>query len=345
MTFLKSRAVPVALLALAAMALGSCTVKKTEAPALAGPSETGLSLATSLTPDILDQDGLSQAVLEMVTRGPDGRPVGSVPLRIEMRVDGTIVDFGRLSSRTAVTGSDGVARVTYTAPPAPPEPVDSFTVVTLVITPVNGDFHGASERYVDLRLVPRGVILPPNGAPVPSFILTPTPVTTRTPVTFDASGTRDEGAQCGTRCTYAWNFGDGTSGTGMVVVHEFEKPGTFVVRLTVTDVRGQSVSTSQSVTVEATPAPTAEFTWSPAAPVAGRDIFFNAQASRAAPGHTLVAYDWDFGSGRTGEGVTIAKRYDTPGTYNVTLKVHDDTFQPTGTAVVTRAVSVAVPTP
>ena len=41
MTFLKSRAVPVALLALAAMALGKLHVKKTEQPALAGPSETG----------------------------------------------------------------------------------------------------------------------------------------------------------------------------------------------------------------------------------------------------------------------------------------------------------------
>ena len=343
MTFLKSRAVPVALLALAAMALGSCTVKKTEQPALAGPSETGLSLATSVTPDILDQDGLSQAVLEMVTRGPDGRPVGSVPLRVEIRVLGAAVDFGRLSNRTPVTGSDGIARVTYTAPPAPSEPVDTFSTVRLVVTPISGDFHGVSERYVDVRLVPRGVILPPNGAPVPSFILTPTPVTTRTPVTFDASGTRDEGAPCGTRCVYAWDFGDGTSATGMVVTHEFELPATFVVRLTVTDVRGQSVITSQSVTVAATPAPEADFIWSPAAPKAGQDIFFNAQASKAAAGHILVAYDWDFGTGRTGEGVTIAKRYDTPGTYNVTLKVHDDTFQPTGTAVVTKAVTVAVP--
>ena len=76
---------------------------------------------------------------------------------------------------------------------------------------------------------------------------------------------------------------------------------------------------------------------------ASQDIFFNAQASRAAPGHTLVAYDWDFGSGRTGSGVTVAKRYDTPATYNVTLKVHDDTFSPGGTAVITKAVTVAAP--
>jgi chitodextrinase len=342
-TFLKSRAVPVALVALAAIALGSCTVKKTDAPALAGPSETGLSLATSVTPDVLDHDGLSQAVVEVVTRGPDARPVGGVPLRVEIRLNGVNIDFGRLSNRSPVTGSDGVARVTYTAPPAPIDPVDPFTVVTLVITPINGDFHGANERFVELRLVPRGVILGPNTPPTfpaEGFIITPTPVTTRSPVTFDASGTLDEGTRCGTRCAYAWDFGDGTSATGITAVHEFEKPGNFVVRLTVTDARGSSVTTAKTVEVQVTPPPTAVFVWSPTAPKVGQDIFFNAQASAAAPGHSIVAYDWDFGSGRTGSGATVVKRYDTAGVYNVTLKVHDDTFQPTGTAVATQAVTV-----
>lgn len=345
MTFLKSRTAPLTLVALAAIALGACTVKKTEQPALAGPSETGLSLATGVTPDIIDQDGLSQAVVEVVTRGPDARPAPNVPLRIEIVVNGVIVDFGRLSNKTPVTGSDGVARVTYTAPPAPREAVDNVTLVRFQITPIGADYHGGFTRYVDLRLVPRGIVQPPNSAPVPSFVITPTPVTTLTPVTFDASATVDEGVRCGPMCVYAWNFGDGTSGTGMTVIHEFEKPGTFVVSLTVTDSRGTSVTTSQSVTVELTPPPTAVFVWSPTAPVAGQNIFFNAQGSTAAPGHRIVAYDWDFGSGRTGEGVTITKRYDTPGSYNVTLKVHDDTFQPTGTAVITQAVTVSVPVP
>jgi hypothetical protein len=339
------RACSVALIALMALVMGACTVKKTEAPDLAGPSEFGLSLRTTVTPDILDQDGLSQAVVEMVTRGPDGRALGSVPLRVEIRVNGNVVDFGRLSNKTPVTGSDGVARVTYTAPPPPAEPVDTFTVVTLVVTPVNGDFHGSNARYVELRLVPRGVVLPPNGAPVPSFIITPLPVTAYTPATFDASGTRDEGAPCGSRCIYAWDFGDGSSATGMVVTHEYRTPATYVVRLTVTDPRGQSVTSSQSVEVDASEPPTADFIWSPASPVTSQDIFFNASASKAATGRRLVAYDWDFGSGRTGTGLTVAKRYDTPGTYNVTLTVHDDTFSPSGTAVTTKAVTVALPQP
>ena len=343
MTFSCSRASALTVLVAASIGLSACTVKKTEAPPLAGPSELGLSLRTSVVPDILDYDGFSQSTVEILARGPDGRPMRAVPVRAEIRLGGQIVDFGRLSARNVVTGDDGIARLTYTAPPAPAEPVDSFTVVTLVLTPIGSDFNGSDSRSVEIRLVPRGVIIPPNGAPVPAFIWTPTTVTTLTPVTFDASGTKDENVACGAACSYSWNFGDGASATGIVVSHEFRTANTFTVRLTVTDIRGQSTTLAQAVTVVATEKPKPDFVFSPTAPKAGQQIFFNAAASTAAPGHTIVSYDWDFGSGRTGTGMTIAKGYNTAGTYAVTLTVTDDTFSPGGTAVVTKSVTVAVP--
>ena len=130
----------------------------------------------------------------------------------------------------------------------------------------------------------------------------------------------------------------------MVVSHEFKTANTFTVRLTVTDLRGQSATTAQAVIVTATARPQADFVFSPTAPLPGQDIFFNAAASTAAPGHRIVAYDWDFGSGRTGSGMTVAKRYDTAGAYSVTLRVSDDTFQPSGIGVVTKVVNVGVAT-
>ena len=343
MTFSFPRATVLTALVAAAIGLSACTVKKTDAPDLAGPSEQGLSLRTQVSPDILDQDGLSQSQVEILARGPDGRPMRGVTVRVEIRFNGQIVDFGRLSTRNVVTGDDGVARLTYTAPPAPAEPVDEFVVVTLVLTPIGTDFNGSDSRYVEIRLVPRGVVRGPNGSPIPAFIITPTPVTTFTPVTFDASSTKDEGKECGARCSYAWDFGDGTAATGMVVTHEFKTPNSFTVRLSVTDDLGLTVTTAQAVSVTATEKPKADFVFSPTAPKAGQQIFFNAAASTAAPGHRLVAYDWDFGSGRTGTGLTVAKGYDTPGTYSVTLTVTDDTFQPSGVGVVTKTVTVSVP--
>jgi len=357
-TFPLSRAFSATLAALTASAvLAGCTVKKTDAPALSGPSELGLSLQITATPDILGQDGLSNAQVQIVARGPDGRPARAIAMRVEIYAGGVLADYGRLSARTVVSGDDGIARLVYTAPPPLAEPVDLGTVVQLLVTPISGDFANANYRSVDIRLVPPStvpVIIPPNGAPVPSFLVTPTPVTTYTPVTFDASATRDEGGPCGVRCTYAWDFGDGSSGTGMVTSHEYRTSGTFNARLTVMDDRGTSATTSQSISVTATAAPKADFTFSPVAPRFGQEVFFNASASTAAPNHRIVAYDWDFGTNRFGTGLTVAKRYDIdlipPGSvtgdtasFNVTLTVTDDTFAPSGVGVVTKPVQLLVP--
>jgi PKD repeat protein len=94
--------------------------------------------------------------------------------------------------------------------------------------------------------------------------------------------------------------------------------------LKVTDDRGYSATLSKDVTVTASQNPTAAFSFSPTSPRPNEDVVFNASASRAATGRTLVSYDWDFGTGRTGSGVTATKAYGLPGTYNVTLTVTDD---------------------
>jgi PKD repeat protein len=48
---------------------------------------------------------------------------------------------------------------------------------------------------------------------------------------------------------YVWNFGDGSTGTGPSVVHQFSKAGAYTVTLTVTDRGGNKDTTSQSITV------------------------------------------------------------------------------------------------
>lgn len=339
----------------ATVALAGCTVKKSEVPSLSGPSEFGLSLRSTAQPDHLSQDGLSQSQVEITARAGDGRPVSGVSVRVDLTVGGVIMDYGRVSARQVTTGSDGIARLTYTAPPTLADPIDPFTIVTLRLTPINGDFAGSNARTLEIRLVPNTpVILPPNSPPQPVFVVTPADVFTYTPVTFDATDTRDENQPCGANCIYAWDFGDGTNATGQVVGHEFRNVGSFTVRLTVTDLRGRSASTAKVVSVAQTPRPEADFIWSPEAPRFGQRIFFNAAASTSAPGHRIVAFDWDFGSGRTGSGMTVTKTYDVdlipPGavtgqdvSFNVTLRVTDDTFQPEGVGVVTKSVSVKVP--
>ena len=65
-----------------------------------------------------------------------------------------------------MTGSDGRATATYTAPPAPADSVDTQTVVQIVATPGRHRLRDRHSRaVVSIRLVPPGVILPPNGTP------------------------------------------------------------------------------------------------------------------------------------------------------------------------------------
>jgi len=52
-----------------------CGLGKVEDPPLVGPSETGLSVQLTALPDVLNADGVSQAVVQMVLRDPQGKPV------------------------------------------------------------------------------------------------------------------------------------------------------------------------------------------------------------------------------------------------------------------------------
>lgn len=66
---------------------------------------------------------------------------------------------------------------------------------------------------------------------------------------FDGKGSTDPD---GTVASYAWNFGDSTTGTGVSPVHGYAKAGTYTVSLVVTDDRGaQSQPFQTSVTVTA----------------------------------------------------------------------------------------------
>ena len=80
--------------------------------------------------------------------------------------------------------------------------------------------------------------------------------------------------------TYAWDFGDGTTGAGITVTHRYNRPATFTVVLTVTADNGQASTASRTISVSTTLPPNAAiFTVSPTVPAVNQDVFFNASAS------------------------------------------------------------------
>jgi len=329
-----------ALLLTVAVAAG-CSVEDQAAPPLSGPSELALSLTVGASPDILAQDGASQSQVIVVARDAAGKPLPNVTLRLEITQGGLLVDFGTLSSKTVVTGSDGRASAAYTSPRAPAVTSDTGTVVTLLATPIGSNYANAVARSVDIRLVPTGVIVPPPDLSA-GFDYTPTAPAELDTVVFSAAWcTTAVTTNCtsGSVSSWTWSFGDGGTATGQVVTHQFAS-GTYPVTLTVKDPAGRAVSTTRTITVSTGTKPTAVFVVSPASPVVNQTVFFNAAGSSAAGNRTLVDYQWNFGNGHSGRGVTTSHAFEVAGSYTVTLTVVDDAGR---MATSTATVTVTVP--
>ena len=108
--------------------------------------------------------------------------------------------------------------------------------ITLVVTDSAGEI-GARARSVEAL----------NHAPVAVFTFSPFWVGANQPLTLNASDSYDPDGEI---VQYIWSFGDGSSGEGMVVQHEYAVPGwTPLVTLTVVDEDGGPNSTSRQVNV------------------------------------------------------------------------------------------------
>ena len=306
-------------LGLASVLAASCTMKDQEAPPLTGPSEFGTSVNVAVMPDVLQQDGASQATVAVTVYNAVGKPTAGVPLRAEIRVNGPAVDFGALSARSIVTGSDGRATFVYTAPFVSAS-VESM--VEIAVTPIGSNYENAVPRNATIRLVPTGVVSPPSGLN-PAFTFSPQTPSQGQGVFFD--GSTSAGSPTNPITQFRWDFGDGSSATGQTATHSFSTAGTYFVRLTVNDAAGRSASTTQTVTVGAGALPTASFTFGPTPARANVAINFNGSGSTAAPGRTIVSYRWEYGDGSPIEsGALVAHAFSAAGVYTVTLTVTDD---------------------
>ena len=318
-----------------AAAAAACTMDDATPPPLAGPSEMSLSLTITANPDILSLDGSSQTLITVEARDQNGQLKANVPLRIEILADGQSIDFGTISARTLTTSSTGRASFTYTAPPFVSGPIPN---VQLSVTPTGSEtgFDASAQlrRVVSIRLVPPGFI---TQSPTARFTFSPPNPVAFSTVRFDGStSTPGLGAVI---TNYVWDFGDNTSGTGQVATHVYQAPGSYLARLTVTDSNGISdQSDIQTIAVGAGDGPNASFIFNPSSPGVGQTIFFNATASTAGAGHSIVRYEWDFGDGTRRTGSNTSKSYSAAGTYSVVLTVTDEagqTDQMVGTVGVT----------
>ena len=148
--------------------------------------------------------------------------------------------------------------------------------------------------------------------------------------TFNASGSKDTD---GTIASYAWNFGDGSTGTGVNPSHTYAAGNTYLVTLTVTDNRG-GTGTMQHASPSRQRAADGGIHLD-----GGRlDRQLRWQRGSVDSDGTIASYAWNFGDGSTGTGVTPNHTYATGDTYTVTLTVTDNQG---ATGTVTNPVTVS----
>ncbi|NIN65976.1 MAG: PKD domain-containing protein [Anaerolineae bacterium] len=112
--------------------------------------------------------------------------------------------------------------------------------VTLTVSEADGDVDSQSHTVEVTSLAP----------PVASFTFQPAEPIVGETVTFDASGSYDPDGRI---VSYSWDFGDGTTGSGVTAAHSYEAAGTYSVTLTVTDNDGLSGLVSEDVIVSPPP--------------------------------------------------------------------------------------------
>jgi len=155
------------------------------------------------------------------------------------------------------------------------------------------------------------------GSPHAAFTPSTTSTAVGRPVNFDASASSEPGSTL----NYAWNFGDGTTGTGVNPSHSYSTAGNYTVSLTVSDNLGQQDGPA-TTSIEVVGPISAAFTASPNPVAAGAPVPFDASGSTD-PGTTITSYSWNFGDGAAGTGANPTHSYARAGSYLVTLTVGD----------------------
>ncbi len=122
----------------------------------------------------------------------------------------------------------------------------------------------------------------------------------------------------GTNNTYAWTFGDGSTGNGFQPVHTYTTPGTFYTTLNIVNNFGCTAQASSFLPIIVSEA-NATFTADDLAGCAPHTVNF------AHPGGGVYTYNWNFGDGNSSTQQSPSHVYASNGTYTVVLTITDVT--------------------
>ena len=210
----------------------------------------------------------------------------------------TLICLGS-SATLLAQASGGTSGYTYAWSPDGPDVVpDATASYTVIATDANGCLSLPDTAVVSVPHVPQPVFAPDSSGCAPLCI------------PFAADPVPD--------LSYAWEFGDGTTATGVAHLHCYPDPGTYSVSVTVTDTNGCSNALLSPDLITVRPSPTAAF--NPSATVTTLDrstVLFMDQSTDA------QSWYWQFGDadGTTSTSMSPDFRFPAVDCYTVTLTV------------------------
>jgi PKD repeat protein len=182
-------------------------------------------------------------------------PINSYDADCVVDSDNSMVAGAGTVWATVGTGGQGERTVNTTDPEAPyfaawsgtnANPAHGFLDVQITATDLTAAFVPADGTFTDSFAIHRGPP-PPNQPPNADFTSSASGLT----ASFTSTSTDD-----GTITGYAWDFGDGTTGSGPAPQHTYATAGTYTVTLTVTDDQGATGTATKDVTVNQPTTPT-----------------------------------------------------------------------------------------
>jgi PKD repeat protein len=123
--------------------------------------------------------------------------------------------------------------------------------------------------------------------------------------------------------SYAWDFGDGSTGTGKTPSHRYETAGTFTASVVVTDTATgvDSDPATTEIRVADNETPVASASASPSSGIVPLTVSFNGSV---VGGNEPFTYEWSFGDGSAStDAQNPSHEYTTPGTFSAVFKVTD----------------------
>jgi PKD repeat protein len=180
--------------------------------------------------------------------------------------------------------------------------------------------------------------------PVSSFTFTSGTILTSSQVSFDGTSSYDpDGVIVG----WAWDFGDGSTGSGATTTHGYTLAGTYSVKLNVTDNSGSTQVSTQTVTITDRP-PTVSLTQSATTATSGQSIVITISASDPDGSIVNATVNWGDGTKDTigGTPTTDSHVYSlangaTAATYTITVTVYDNNIPIHSASVTSNSIIVS----